>query len=75
MKTFKELSEKLIHNKNLRMKGKGKLTPISDTLEKNKQRTIKKAQARDIKNMSDEELATKGPPDKLKYDSLMKRDS
>ena len=57
------------------MKGKGKLTPISDTLEKVKQRTIKKAQDADIRKMSDQELATKGPPDKLKYDSLMKRDS
>ena len=75
MITFKELSEKLIHNKKLRMKGKGKLTPISDTLEKVKQRTIKKAQDADIRKMSDQELATKGPPDKLKYDSLMKRDS
>ena len=57
------------------MKGKGKLTPISDTLEKVKQRTIKKAQDADIRKMSDQELATKGPPDKLKYDSLMKKDS
>ena len=57
------------------MKGKGKLTPISDTLEKVKQRTIKKAQDADIRKMSDQELTTKGPPDKLKYDSLMKRDS
>lgn len=75
MITFKELSEKLIHNKKLRTTSKGKLTPISDTLEKNKQRTIKKAQARDIKNMSDQELADKGPPDPMKYHSLMKKDS
>ena len=75
MITFKELSEKVIHNKNLRMKGKGKLTPLSDTLEKAKQRTIKKAQDADIRKMSDQELADKGLPDKLKYDSLMKKDS
>ena len=75
MITFKELSEKVIHNKNLRMKGKGKLTPLSDTLEKAKQRTIKKAQDADINNMSDQELADKGPPDPMKYHSLMKKNS
>ena len=75
MITFKELSEKLIHNKKLRTTSKGKLTPLSDTLEKAKQRTIKKAQDADIRKMSDQELADKGPPDPMKYHSLMKKDS